>query len=315
MSPTSGFGVELVRALARTSPAFEAPAPTYAPESRLAGPAVSQWSLLAAALSGIVLLAALYTHAALSVYGLTAAAAVLLLSAVLSGSRPDPKCAAPTTDEGGIWLLLETLALRDPSVLRHAVDVARYADELAAAAGLSEYERMVVHTAGLVHDIGKEALPDHVLVGRGELQEAEWKQVRRHPADGARLLLRTEGLTDVAAAVLGHHERVDGSGYPKGLVGDAIPLSARILAVAEVYATLIAPDGYRLPLSAADARAELLRVAGSQLDARLVELFLTRERPDAPQMAIDLEAELAVLRAVRGPLDVPWLSEPPRSDK
>ena len=116
--------------------------------------------------------------------------------------------------EGMVGLLLETLALRDPSAARHAAAVAHYSRQLARAAGLNEHGQAVAHTAGLLHDIGKEALPDHILLGRSELHAAERRLVERHPADGARLLLRVEGLGEVAHAVLAHHERIDGHGYP-----------------------------------------------------------------------------------------------------
>ena len=123
-----------------------------------------------------------------------------------------------------LGLLLETLALRDPSAARHAAAVAHYAHELARAAGPVRARAGVVHTAGLLHDIGKEALPDHILIGRSELHPAERRLIERHPADGARLLLRVEGLGEVATAVLAHHERIDGHGYPDGLAGDDIPI-------------------------------------------------------------------------------------------
>jgi putative nucleotidyltransferase with HDIG domain len=213
-----------------------------------------------------------------------------------------------------LGLLLETLALRDPSAARHAAAVAHYALELARASGLSEREQAVVHTAGLLHDIGKEALPDHVLIGRSDLHPAERRLIERHPSDGARLLLRVEGLGDVATAVLAHHERTDGSGYPDGLAGDAIPVAARILAVAEVFDVLTAPDSYRTPLSAVEAEDELRRVAGTQLDGRLVWLFVTqvlsgRLAEHEGQIA-DLEAELQVQRRVRGVMDEPLVLGP-----
>ena len=84
-----------------------------------------------------------------------------------------------------------------------------------ARPGLSEREQAVVHTAGLLHDLGKEALPDHILIGRSELHPAERRLIERHPADGARLLLRVEGMGEVAAAVLAHHERIDGQRLPR----------------------------------------------------------------------------------------------------
>jgi putative nucleotidyltransferase with HDIG domain len=217
--------------------------------------------------------------------------------------------------EGMVGLLLETLALRDPSAARHAAAVAHYSRELARAAGLGEHEQAVAHTAGLLHDIGKEALPDHILLGRSELHTPERRLVERHPADGARLLLRVEGLGEVAHAVLAHHERIDGHGYPDGLAGEDIPITARILAIAEVYDVLTAPDSYKIPLLAVEAEEELRRVAGSQLDGRLVWLFVTQVLRgaivDQPGGMADLEAELQVQRRMRGMLDQPLVLGPP----
>lgn len=217
--------------------------------------------------------------------------------------------------EGMVGLLLETLTLRDPTAARHAAAVAHYARRLASAAGLSEHDQAVVHTAGLLHDIGKEALPDHILIGRNDLHPAERRLVERHPAEGARLLLRVDGLGDVAAAVLAHHERTDGRGYPDGLAGDDILMAARVLAIAEVYDVLTAPDSYRIPMSAAEAEDELRRVAGSQLDGRLVWLFVTqvlRGRVAGSEgRSADLEVELQVQRRMRGMLDRQVVLGPP----
>jgi putative nucleotidyltransferase with HDIG domain len=217
--------------------------------------------------------------------------------------------------EGMVGLLLETLALRDPSAARHAAAVAHHSRQLARAAGLSEHEQAVAHTAGLLHDIGKEALPDHILLGRSELPAPEKRLVERHPADGARLLLRVEGLGEVAHAVLAHHERIDGHGYPDGLSGEDIPITARILSIAEVYDVLTAPDSYRIPMTAAEAEDELRRVAGSQLDGRLVWLFVTQVLRgtvvDTAGRMADLETELQVQRQMRGVLDQPLVLGPP----
>ena len=179
----------------------------------------------------------------------------------------------------------------------------------------NEHGQAVAHTAGLLHDIGKEALPDHILLGRSELHAAERRLVERHPADGARLLLRVEGLGEVAHAVLAHHERIDGHGYPDGLAGEDIPINARILSIAEVYDVLTAPDSYKIPMSAAAAEAELRQVAGSQLDGRLVWLFVTQVLrgvviDHAGRMA-DLETELQVQRRMRGVLDQALVLGPP----
>jgi HD domain len=244
----------------------------------------------------------------------------LLLRALLEGQAQSEEVERRTDQldvrhEGMLGLLLETLALRDPSAARHAAAVAHYGHELARAAGLSEREQAIVHTAGLLHDLGKEALPDHILLGRNELHPAERRLIERHPADGARLLLRVEGMGEVAAAVLAHHERVDGRGYPDGLTGESIPMTARILAVAEVYDVLTAPDSYRQPLSPAEAEDELRQVAGAQLDGRLVWLFATQvlrgRHAEHRGRIADLETELQVQRKVRGMLDQPFLLGPP----
>jgi hypothetical protein len=235
----------------------------------------------------------------------------LLLRALLEGQMHSEEIERRTDQldvrhEGMLGLLLETLALRDPSAARHAAAVAHYAHELARAAGLS---------AGLVHDLGKEALPDHILIGRSELHPAERRLIARHPADGARLLLRVEGMGEVASAVLAHHERIDGQGYPDGLAAEGIPMTARILAVAEVYDVLTAPDSYRLQMSPAEAEAELRHVAGTQLDGRLVWLFATQVLQNRQSEHLghtaDLETELQVQRRVRGVLDGPFVLGPP----
>ena len=219
--------------------------------------------------------------------------------------------------EGMVGLLLETLALRDPSAARHAAAVAHYSHRLARAAGLSAHEQAVAHTAGLLHDIGKEGLPDHMLLGRSDLHAAERGSIERHPADGARLLLRVEGLGAVANAVLAHHERIDGHGYPDALSGEDIPITARIVAIAEVYDVLTAPDSYRVRLTPAEAEAELRRVAGSQLDGRLVWLFVTQVLRgtvvDDPGQTADLETELHVQRRMSGMLDQPLTLGPPNA--
>ena len=115
--------------------------------------------------------------------------------------------------------------------------------------------------------------------------------------------------------MLAHHERIDGHGYPDGLAGEDIPINARILSIAEVYDVLTAPDSYKIPMSAAAAEAELRQVAGSQLDGRLVWLFVTQVLrgvviDHAGRMA-DLETELQVQRRMRGVLDQALVLGPP----
>jgi len=204
---------------------------------------------------------------------------------------------------GMLVTLVETLALRDRMTARHAAAVARYARMLSREMGLAPAEQDQVHTAGLLHDIGKFALPDRILHA-DVLSDEDWALVRRHPQDGATLVGRLDGYGPVAEAILYHHERIDGSGYPAGLIGSEIPLASRILAVCNVYDTLTARDSYRSPMTPQDAIAELRRVAGRQLDADIVQTFVAMLERDGPVIFAhgddaDFEEELAFERRAR----------------
>jgi putative nucleotidyltransferase with HDIG domain len=174
---------------------------------------------------------------------------------------------------GVLVSLIETLALRDRMTARHSAAVARYAAAMATAMDWPREERELAHTAGLLHDIGKFAFPDSILLAASQLTEAQREAVKAHPEDGARVLRRLDGYAPVAEVVLSHHERWDGTGYPRGLAGEAIPAAARIIAVADTYDVLTARDSYRKPIGPDAAVAELRRVAGAQLDPAAVEVF------------------------------------------
>ena len=174
---------------------------------------------------------------------------------------------------GVIRVMVETLGMRDRMTARHSAAVARFAKATAAAAGLSARDQELVHTAGLLHDIGKFTFPDHTLTGV-RLTEEDWELIRSHPQRGADIVGRVHGYADVAEIVLSHHERIDGRGYPRNLAGEEIPELARILAVADCFDVMTARDSYRTPMGFEDAIVELRRVAGTQLDARFVEIFV-----------------------------------------
>ncbi len=175
---------------------------------------------------------------------------------------------------GVLVSMIETLALRDRMTARHSAAVARYARAMARALGWPPEEQELVHTAGLLHDIGKFAFPDSILLADSRLTDEQWKQVKRHPEDGARIVRRLDGYGPVAEIVHAHHERWDGAGYPRGLAGEAIPRAARVLAVADTYDVITARDSYRKPLTSEAAIAELHRVAGAQLDPEIVQTFV-----------------------------------------
>jgi putative nucleotidyltransferase with HDIG domain len=174
---------------------------------------------------------------------------------------------------GVIRVMVETLGMRDRMTARHSAAVARFAKATAAAAGLSAREQELVHTAGLLHDVGKFTFPDQTLTGTS-LTEEDWALIYSHPQRGADIVGRVRGYQDVAEIVLCHHERIDGRGYPRNLAGNDIPLLARVLAVADCFDVMTARDSYRAPMPIPAAIAELRRVAGTQLDARFVEIFV-----------------------------------------
>ncbi|HEU4979431.1 MAG TPA: HD domain-containing phosphohydrolase [Solirubrobacteraceae bacterium] len=169
--------------------------------------------------------------------------------------------------------LVRTLDERDSRAARHCAAVARFSRDMAAAVGMSKRDQELAHTAGLLHDIGKFTLSDRVMERGGRLTDADWRGIRRHPEIGAMLLKDLGVYGNVAEIVRAHHERIDGRGYPHRLTGDQIPELAKIVAVAEVYDTLTAPDTYRTPMNSFEALNELRRVAGSQLDERYVEVL------------------------------------------
>jgi putative nucleotidyltransferase with HDIG domain len=203
---------------------------------------------------------------------------------------------------GVLISMLETLALRDRMTARHSAAVARYARAMASALNWSAEDQELVHTAGLLHDIGKFAFPDSILLADSRLTDEQWEQVKRHPADGARIVRRIDGYAPVAEIVAAHHERWDGAGYPAGLVAEGIPPGARLIAVADTYDVITARDSYRKPITVEAAIAELRRSAGGQLDPAVVEVFIDlltagdlsfRHGDDA-----DFEAELGFGRRV-----------------
>jgi putative nucleotidyltransferase with HDIG domain len=203
---------------------------------------------------------------------------------------------------GVLSTLMNALALRDRTAARHATAVARYAKALAVEADCSEEEQELIHTAGLLHDIGKFTWPDRVLHPE-RLTDEDMEVIHRHPYDGATLVGKLDGYGPVADAILYHHERIDGAGYPAGLIGNEIPLASRIVAICSTYDAMIAQDTLTPRMSSADAIAELRRIAGGQLDAELVELFIELLKREGPNFAhvedADFETEFAFERRVQ----------------
>ncbi len=157
----------------------------------------------------------------------------------------------------------------------HSRAVERFCESIARSMGFTVAEVEEISLAGLLHDIGTIGLREAVLSKTGELSDDEWSEIRHHPEVGARIL-STADLDSVSDWVYAHHERVDGSGYPRGLRDGQIPVEAQIVAVADAYAAMTADRSYRPGMSMEDAIAELRRNAGSQFMPEVVEAFATR---------------------------------------
>src|SRR3954451_6505228 len=185
-----------------------------------------------------------------------------------------------------VLALTEVLDIRDAGTASHSQTVGRYAEQIARGLGLSEELVERVKLAGILHDVGKIAVPDGVLRKPGPLDDDEFEQMKKHPEVGA-LIVDGADMKDVASWVIAHHERPDGRGYPHGLIGDEIPLEARILAVADAYEAMTVDRVYRAALPVEKAREELVRCSGTQFDPRVVEVFLEALERDDDRLGID----------------------------
>jgi putative nucleotidyltransferase with HDIG domain len=203
---------------------------------------------------------------------------------------------------GLLSTVLQTLSMRDAMTARHSAAVARYSREVAAMLGLDEREQDLIHTAALLHDIGKFILPDSVLFAERKLTDEEWELIKLHPEQGAKLVERIEGYGPIAEIIMHHHERFSGGGYPSGIAAEDIPLGSRIISAADTYDVMTSRDSYRKPVSSEAALAELRRVAGTQLDPQVVEVFermiLERRVQFSHTDEADFESELAFEKRV-----------------
>jgi HD-GYP domain-containing protein (c-di-GMP phosphodiesterase class II) len=149
--------------------------------------------------------------------------------------------------------------------------VARLATEIGERLALSPEQLRVIYQAGLLHDIGKIGIADEILNKPGQLTPAEFAVVKGHPARSEEMIGKIPSLRPTLQAIRWHHERLDGSGYPDGIAGNAIPLDARILAVADVYDAMVSGRSYRPALGEAHALAFLQAHAGRLFDPRCVD--------------------------------------------
>lgn len=162
----------------------------------------------------------------------------------------------------------------DPFTCSHRLRTATFADRIAKKMGFSENDLHDFRVAGLLHDVGKFAVPADIIRKPSRLSDTEWEIMKRHPQLSADILAPVDRFSPVVPIVKAHHEKYNGSGYPYGLQGDQIPLGARILALADAYSSMVDGRVYREALSSTDARKEIERCSGSHFDPQVVKAAL-----------------------------------------
>jgi len=185
------------------------------------------------------------------------------------GSTKDSK------DLSIIYALAATVDAGDHYTCSHSKKVSEYAVALAEALNLEPLEINKLGTCALLHDIGKIGISDEILNKQYELNAEEWKAIKAHPQLGATIVSHVGNLAPYILGILHHHERYDGSGYPRGLKGEEIPLEARILAIADAFAAMTSERPFSNALSYEEALEEIKRGAGKQFDPKLAEVFLS----------------------------------------
>jgi response regulator RpfG family c-di-GMP phosphodiesterase len=176
--------------------------------------------------------------------------------------------------ESTLTALVTALDFRDNETQGHSYRVVEYAMVVADRLGIEEPARTWIRRGAILHDVGKIGVPDAILRKPGKLDPAEWEEMRKHPEMGYRMLQHIRFLEPALDIVLCHQERWDGSGYPRGLKGEEIPLGARIFAVVDTFDAMTSDRPYRKALSITQARDEVLKFTRIQFDPAVADAFL-----------------------------------------
>jgi len=224
----------------------------------------------------------------------------LVMLAPLAGLQLAMKRAVQMRDQtiAAVESMADVVDSRDPYTGRHSRSVAEHSVRIARQMHLHESEVELIRLAARVHDLGKIAVPDEVLNKQGRLTEEEFAIMKRHPVTGAEILSKFPEYRKGRELVLAHHERVDGRGYPRGLVRDQIPLGARVIAVADSWDAMTSNRPYRQAMDQHVAMAELLRGRGIQWDTVVVDAFAAT-MPDLVPPEFEVEPERAGMPLLR----------------
>ncbi len=181
---------------------------------------------------------------------------------------------SPNMRGKAVYAIINTLYEKNQREELHSRRVSELCEKLARAHGMGQEEANEIRLVGLLHDIGKIGIDEALLNKTDELEADEWKQMKRHCEIGYRLLSAVEDMAGFAHHVLYHHERFDGTGYPKGIEGEEIPLGSRIIAIADAFDAMTASRPYRIPISSEAAAREIKEYAGTQFDPHLARIFV-----------------------------------------
>ncbi|WP_087065407.1 histidine kinase N-terminal 7TM domain-containing diguanylate cyclase/phosphohydrolase [Intestinibacillus massiliensis] len=173
-----------------------------------------------------------------------------------------------------IYALTAAIDAKDHYTFSHSQAVSEYAAALAKAYGLDAEHVETIRQAGLLHDIGKIGIPDAILTKTGRLTDEEYAIIKQHVERSIEMIRHLPSLTYVIPSVLGHHERYDGKGYPRGIAGEQIPVGARCLGVVDSFDAMVSRRSYKEPMPVADALQEIRRNLGTQFDPALGALFV-----------------------------------------
>ena len=176
--------------------------------------------------------------------------------------------------------LATALDTRDSETMGHSLRVAAYTSHIAQRLGIEGPELTEIYRGALLHDFGKIGVPDAILRKPGKLTPEEWVEMRKHPEIGYRILHGINFLENSRQIVLSHQERFDGTGYPRNLKGEEIPLGARIFCVADTLDAMTSDRPYRKALPYETARAEIEKYSGTQFDPEIVKVFLKVPKDD-----------------------------------
>lgn len=199
---------------------------------------------------------------------------IALLGGILVGRERRAQEQILESHQGALAALVAALDAREPETERHSLRVTAFAERLGCEMGVGGSELHELRIAALLHDIGKIGVPDEILLSEASLSKEERTRVQLHAEIGFQILHSVPSLRKVAEVVYSHHERVDGSGYPRGLFGHEIPRHARILSVVDVFDAMTADRSYRKDLGPGTARQWIASRGGTHFDTEVVDAFL-----------------------------------------